>query len=188
MNENPTVEPRWPRKHPLRVGWHRWMICALLLFAAIINYVDRQVIGILKPTLTEAFGWTDERIYASIIFSFQLAYALGSLGAGRFMDAVGVRRGFALAVSLWSVAAAAHGLAGWVPHWQLPFLSLDVKTGFAVVMLTSGAAGLAVARFALGIGEGGRFPPRSRPLRNGFPKRSGRWPLASSTPGPTWAR
>src|SRR5512139_962442 len=84
-----------------RVGWHRWMICALLLFAAIVNYVDRQVIGILKPTLVETFGWSDERIYSSIIFSFQLAYAIGFVVAGRVMDTLGVRRGFALAVVLW---------------------------------------------------------------------------------------
>ena len=58
-------------------GWLRWMICALLLFGAVINYIDRQVIGILKPTLVETFGWSDERIYASIIFAFQLAYAIG---------------------------------------------------------------------------------------------------------------
>ena len=59
-----------------RIGYYRWHICALLFFAATINYVDRQVIGILKPTLTEAFGWNDERIYSSIVFSFQLAYAI----------------------------------------------------------------------------------------------------------------
>src|SRR4030095_14087549 len=92
-----------------RVGYYRWVICALLLFGAIINYIDRQVIGILKPTLVQTFGWSDERIYASIVFSFQLAYALGFMAAGRVMDALGVRRGFALAVTLWSVAAIAHG-------------------------------------------------------------------------------
>src|SRR5215211_5332040 len=83
------------------VGNYRWMICVLLLFAAIINYVDRQVIGILKPTLTDTFGWKDERIYSSIVFSFQLAYAIGFMVAGKFMDTVGVRRGFALAVTIW---------------------------------------------------------------------------------------
>src|SRR5688572_29884072 len=81
-----------------RIGNYRWMICVLLLFGAIINYVDRQVIGILKPDLEKIFGWTDERIYSSIVFSFQLAYALGFMVAGRVMDAIGVRRGFALAV------------------------------------------------------------------------------------------
>src|SRR5215208_8223214 len=94
-----------------RAGHYRWAICALLLFAAIINYVDRQVIGILKPSLVQTFGWSDERIYASIVFSFQLAYALGFMVAGRVMDTLGVRKGFALAVTLWSFAAMAHGAA-----------------------------------------------------------------------------
>lgn len=153
-------------------GYFRWTICALLLFAAIINYVDRQVIGILKPTLTQAFGWSDERIYSSIVFSFQLAYALGFVFAGRFMDAVGVRRGFAISVSLWSLAAAAHGLAGLVPDsWRLPMLNLDAATGFAWVTLSGGAVGLAVARFALGIGESGAFPASIKTVAEWFPKR-----------------
>ena len=80
-----------------RIGNYRWIICVVLLFSAIINYIDRQVIGILKPTLVETFGWSDERIYSSIIFSFQLAYAIGFIIAGRVMDGIGVRRGFALA-------------------------------------------------------------------------------------------
>lgn len=153
-------------------GYFRWTICALLLFAAIINYVDRQVIGILKPTLTEAFGWSDERIYSSIVFSFQLAYALGFVFAGRFMDAVGVRRGFAISVSLWSLAAAAHGLAAVVPaSWRLPMLNLDAATGFAWVTLTGGAVGLAAARFALGLGESGAFPASIKTVAEWFPKR-----------------
>ena len=75
-----------------RIGSFRWVIRALLLFAAVINYVDRQVIGILKPTLVEKFGWNDDRIYASIVFSFQFADALGFMAAGRVMDTLGVRR------------------------------------------------------------------------------------------------
>jgi len=153
-------------------GYFRWTICVLLLFAAIINYVDRQIIGILKPTLTEVFGWSDERIYSSIVFSFQLAYALGFVFAGRFMDAVGVRRGFAISVSVWSLAAAAHGLAGLVPEtWRLPMLNLDAATGFAWVTLAGGAVGLAVARFALGIGESGAFPASIKTVAEWFPKR-----------------
>src|SRR5215207_4904849 len=76
---------------PARVGRYRWVICALLFSAATINYIDRQVIGILKPTLVEKFGWSDERIYSSIVFSFQFAYALGFIFAGRVMDSLGVR-------------------------------------------------------------------------------------------------
>jgi ACS family hexuronate transporter-like MFS transporter len=91
----------------VRPGYCRWVVCGLLFFATTINYIDRQVIGILKPTLMKAFQWQDERIYAAIIFSFQFAYAIGLVVAGRVMDRIGIRRGFALAVVLWSFAAVA---------------------------------------------------------------------------------
>lgn len=152
-------------------GYFRWVICALLLFAAIINYVDRQVIGILKPTLTKEFGWTDERIYSSIVFCFQLAYALGFLAAGRLMDWIGVRRGFAIFVSVWSLAAMAHGLAGLAAAWTLPVLNLDAKTGFALVTLSGAAVGLALARFALGLGEAGAFPASIKAVAEWFPRK-----------------
>jgi ACS family hexuronate transporter-like MFS transporter len=160
-----------PDAHASRVGWYRWMICGLLLFAAIINYVDRQVIGILKPTLVDAFGWSDERIYSSIVFCFQLAYAIGFVFAGRVMDTLGVRRGFAISVTLWSIAAMAHGLAGYVTTWRLPVLNLDANTGFAVITLTGAAVGLAVARFALGLGESGAFPASIKTVAEWFPKK-----------------
>ncbi len=153
------------------VGYYRWVICVLLLFAAIINYVDRQVIGILKPTLSDAFGWKDERIYSSIVFSFQLAYAIGFMVAGKFMDTVGVRRGFALAVTIWSLAAVAHGAAGLVTGLNLPVLNLDANTGFAIVTLAGGAAGFALARFALGLGESGSFPASIKTVAEWFPKK-----------------
>lgn len=157
---------------PTRVGYYRWMICVLLLFAAIINYVDRQVIGILKPTLTEKFGWgVDERIYSSIVFSFQLAYAIGFIFAGRFMDAVGVRKGFAISVTLWSIAAAGHGMAAMVPNWTLPMLNLDAKTGFTFITLSGAAVGFAIARFALGLGEAGAFPASIKTVAEWFPKK-----------------
>lgn len=146
------------------------MICALLLFAAVINYVDRQIIGILKPDLMKEFGWSDERVYSSIVFCFQLAYAIGFLFAGRFMDAVGVRRGFAISVSLWSIAAMAHGLAHYFKG-SIPMLNLDSKTGFMLVTLTGAAAGLAIARFALGIGEAGAFPASIKTVAEWFPKK-----------------
>jgi MFS transporter, ACS family, hexuronate transporter len=154
-----------------RAGYYRWVICALLLFAAIINYIDRQVIGILKPTLVQTFGWSDERIYASIVFSFQLAYALGFMAAGRVMDTLGVRRGFALAVTLWSFAAMAHGAATWVTGLKLPVLNLDAKAGFTMLTLTGAAAGLALARFALGLGEAGSFPASIKTVAEWFPKK-----------------
>src|SRR5215204_23539 len=71
-----------------RVGHYRWMICALLFFAATVNYIDRQVLGILKPTLQAEFGWT-EIAYGWIVFSFQTAYAIGLLFVGSLMDKIG---------------------------------------------------------------------------------------------------
>ena len=71
-----------------KVGYYRWVICALLLVSYSIYYVDRQFIGILTPTLTDEFGWQDERIYAAIVFCFQLSYAIGMLLAGRIIDKI----------------------------------------------------------------------------------------------------
>ena len=150
---------------------YRWIICALLFFAATINYIDRQVIGILKTTLVSEFGWNDERIYAAIVFSFQLAYAIGLLLAGPVMDKLGTRRGLALAVVLWSVAAMAHGAADWFPGLRLPSLNLDATTGFSIVPLMGAAAGFALARFALGLGEAGNFPAAIKTVAEWFPRK-----------------
>src|SRR5438045_9573866 len=87
-----------------RRGHVRWVICAMLFLAATINYVDRQVIGLLKPTLQQQFTWS-EIDYANIVFAFQLAYAIGYAFAGRVVDRLGPQRGFSLAVLLWSIAA-----------------------------------------------------------------------------------
>src|SRR6476660_8026270 len=89
-----------------RIGRFRWTICGLLFLAATINYVDRQVIGILKPTLQAQFGWT-EIDYGDIVFAFQFAYAIGYLFAGRVMDQLGTKKGFSLALIIWSLAAMA---------------------------------------------------------------------------------
>jgi ACS family hexuronate transporter-like MFS transporter len=147
------------------------MICALLFFAATINYIDRQVIGILKPDLQREFGWTDERVYASIVFSFQLAYAVGFIFAGRIMDRLGTRTGFALAIILWSIAAVAHAAASLVPSLRLPVVNLDANTGFSVVTLVGAASGFAVARFFLGLGESGNFPASIKTVAEWFPRK-----------------
>jgi ACS family hexuronate transporter-like MFS transporter len=156
---------------PPRSSHYRWVICALLFFAATINYVDRQVIGILKPTLVAEFQWSDERIYAAIVFSFQLAYAIGLLLAGRVMDRIGIRLGFAISVILWSVAAVAHAAADWFPGLKLPTVNLDATTGFSVVLLSGAAAGFAIARLALGIGEAGNFPAAIKTVAEWFPRK-----------------
>jgi MFS transporter, ACS family, hexuronate transporter len=128
-----------------RVSHFRWVICALLFFATTINYIDRQVIGVLKPTLQNELGWT-ETDYGNIVFAFQLAYAAGYLATGRLMDRIGVRLGFSLAVMLWSIAAMGHGLVRSV-------------TGFCL------------ARFGLGLAEGGNFPAAIKTVSDWFPKK-----------------
>jgi ACS family hexuronate transporter-like MFS transporter len=129
------------------------------------------VIGILKPTLVTEFGWQDERIYAAIVFSFQLAYAIGLLLAGRVMDRLGTRRGFTIAVVVWSIAAVGHAMADWFPWMKLPTLNLDATTGFSIVMLSGAAAGFALMRFLLGLGEAGNFPASIKTVAEWFPKK-----------------
>ncbi len=128
-----------------RVGYFRWAVCALLFAAATINYIDRQVIGILKPTLQAQIGF-NEIDYGNIVFSFQLAYAIGLILVGMLMDRLGTRAGFSLAVVVWSIAAMAHAWARSV-------------------------AGFAAARFALGLGESGNFPASIKTVAEWFPKR-----------------
>jgi len=126
-------------------GHYRWVICALLFFAATVNYIDRQVIGLLKPTLQSELGW-NEIDYSNIVFAFQMAYAIGLLVVGRIMDWLGTRKGFSLAVFLWSLAAMAHALA---------------RSVF----------GFGAARFALGLGESGSFPASIKSIAEWFPKK-----------------
>ncbi|HRE84606.1 MAG TPA: MFS transporter, partial [Opitutaceae bacterium] len=156
---------------PFRTAHARWIICTLLLVAATINYIDRQIIGILKPTLTEEFGWSDERIYAGIVFSFQFAYAIGMLLAGPFIDRVGLRKGFTVAIIIWSVAAVGHAFAHKIPSLSLPSLVIDPKLGLAFITLTGAAAGFALMRFVLGMGEAGNFPAAIKTVAEWFPKR-----------------
>jgi len=147
-----------------RTGHFRWYVCALLFFASTINYVDRQVISILKPDLQALFGWS-ERDYGWIAMAFQAAYAIGFMGAGRVMDRLGVRLGLSIAIVVWSLSAMAHAAA------------LVFGPSAAVVLgylgLTSGAsvAGFIVARFALGLGESGNFPAAIKTVAEWFPRR-----------------
>src|SRR4029434_3247355 len=93
-----------------RIGRYRWVICALLFFATTVNYVDRQVLGILAKDLKTSIGWT-EVDYGNIVAAFNAAYAFGLLLAGRLMDRVGTRIGYSLAIIWWSLAAMGHALA-----------------------------------------------------------------------------
>jgi MFS transporter, ACS family, aldohexuronate transporter len=145
-----------------RAGYFRWTICALLFLAATINYVDRQVIGLLKPTLQQQFGW-NEIDYADIVFAFQLAYAIGFVFAGRMIDRLGTKLGFSLALLVWSIAAIAHA--------EAPTFGPAVAGLLGVVGLTySGSvAGFIAARFALGLGESANFPASIKTVAEWFP-------------------
>jgi ACS family hexuronate transporter-like MFS transporter len=145
-------------------GHYRWVICGLLFFAATINYIDRQVISILKPTLQAEFGWS-EIDYGDIVFAFQLAYAIGLLLSGRIIDRIGAKLGFAIAIVLWSVAAMAHAEAA--------VFGPAVAAVFALAGLAYSAsvAGFIAARFALGIGEAGNFPASIKVVAEWFPRR-----------------
>jgi ACS family hexuronate transporter-like MFS transporter len=154
-----------------RAGYLRWGICGLLLVSTTINYVDRQVIGILKPTLVQEFGWSDERIYAAIVVCFQVAYAIGLFFGGRVVDRVGLRIGFVSAVVLWSFAAAGHAVAHRLGGFELPAIVIDAKLGFAVLTLGGAAAGFALMRFLLGLGEAVNFPASIKTVAEWFPKK-----------------
>jgi MFS transporter, ACS family, hexuronate transporter len=149
----------------LRAGGNlRWIICALLFFAATINYIDRQVIGILKPTLQKEFGWSETN-YADIVFAFQLAYAIGLLLAGRVIDKVGTKLGFTIAIIVWSVAAMAHAEATVFGPVVATLLSAFGLT------YTASVAGFMFARLLLGLGEAGNFPAAIKVVAEWFPKR-----------------
>ncbi|WP_313804251.1 MFS transporter [Sphingobium sp.] len=126
-------------------GRYRWVIVALLFAATAINYVDRQMIGVLKPTLAKDMNWS-ETDYANIVFWFQAAYAVGYLSFGRIVDAIGARLGYAVAVTIWTVAHVAHGGV----HGVMQF---------------------ALARFGLGIGESGNFPAGIKAVTEWFPQK-----------------
>src|SRR6266576_2561956 len=123
----------------------RWTVVALLFGATTVNYIDRQVLGILAPTLTRELGWR-ETDYAAIVSWFSVAYGFGLLAMGRFMDLVGVRVGLSLAVALWSLAAMGHAL---------------VRT----------VGGFGAARALLGLGESGNFPAAVKSVAEWFPRR-----------------
>ena len=127
-----------------RLGRVRWTICAMLFVATSINYMDRQVIAILKPTLQQSIGLT-EVSYGYIVDAFQIAYALGLLAAGRLIDKLGTRIGYMLMMAVWSLSAMGHALA-----------STAMEFGFA--------------RFFLGLGESGNFPAAIKTVAEWFPQ------------------
>jgi len=135
-----------PRTIPLEPGGrYRWSICALLFFVITINYVDRQVIGVLKPLIQEDLGWS-EVDYGNIVTAFQASYAVGLLVVGRLLDRVGTRLGVAITLGIWSIAAMLHGAA----HTVLQFV---------------------LARTVLGVAEAGAYPGSVKSVAEWFPRK-----------------
>jgi ACS family hexuronate transporter-like MFS transporter len=141
----PAIPPAVPVEAASPIGRRRWLICGLLFFATSVNYMDRQVIGLLKPTLQLQFGWTEVG-YSNIVLAFQFAYGAGLLFIGKLIDKLGTRKGFSLAVLVWSIAAMSHAAASSVFQF-------------------------AMARFSLGLGEAGSFPASVKAVAEWFPKR-----------------
>lgn len=127
------------------VGNYRWTIVALLFFATTINYLDRQVIGLLKPSLEADFHWS-EKDYSNIVMAFSAAYAAGLLFFGRVIDFIGVKRGYTISIIGWSIAAMMHALA-------------------------TSTIGFAAVRALLGLGESGNFPAAIKSIAEWFPKK-----------------
>ncbi len=128
-----------------KIRKYRWTVVALLFFATTINYLDRQVIGLLKPTLEAEFHWS-EIDYSNIVMAFSAAYALGLIIFGRFIDTIGTKLGYIISIIVWSIAAIGHALA---------------RSTF----------GFMTARIALGLGESGNFPAAIKAIAEWFPKK-----------------
>ncbi len=128
-----------------KLGHYRWTVCGLLFFATTINYIDRQVLGILAPVLQKEIGWNQIE-YGYIVTAFQAAYAIGLISVGRLIDKIGTKIGYGISIFVWSLAAMAHAL---------------VNTVF----------GFGFARFLLGLGESGNFPAAIKATAEWFPKK-----------------
>ena len=167
------------------VGNYRWTICGLLFFATTLNYMDRQVLALLLPTLQDpvkGIGLTQVQ-YGMIVSIFSCAYAVGLLLAGSMIDRIGTKKGYAAAVVLWSFAAISHffvtipgitdklGIAGHFVARVLEHVPLIGKSGWIVSIGTlSGAViGFCLVRFLLGLGEAGNFPAAVKTTAEWFP-------------------
>ncbi|OWW19545.1 MFS transporter [Noviherbaspirillum denitrificans] len=130
-------------RNAFAIGKVRWTMLAMVFFATTLNYIDRAALGIMQPVLAKAMSWTAQD-YANINFWFQAGYAIGYVLQGRLIDRIGVKTGFAMAVLVWSAAAAAHGMVASV-------------------------VGFMVCRFVLGLAEAGNYPSCIKTIRQWFP-------------------
>ena len=150
---------------PQPIGKYRWTICALLFFATTVNYLDRQVLSLLHPTLEEEFGWSNTD-YSNILAAFQFIYAVSMLFAGRIIDRLGTKWGFAVAIIVWSIAAILHAVALPLGEGAVTVLGLFGVTGLSVSVV-----GFIIARAMLGFGEAGNFPAAIKATAEYFPKK-----------------
>jgi len=141
----------------MNITKYRWRICALLFFATTINYLDRQVLGLLKPDLAAQFHWT-EADYSYIVMVFTACYAIGIVFSGKVVDKIGVKAGYGLAVLLWSIAACGHAF---------------VRSTF----------GFGVARAFLGFAESGSFPCAVKTVSEWFPRKEQAFAVGILTSG-----
>ena len=172
MNETKTskystvVEPSFVTSAlPAKITKYRWTICALLFFATTVNYLDRQVLSLLHTQLTEEFNWTNTD-YANITAAFQFVYALSMLFAGRVVDKLGTKWGFAVAIIVWSLGAILHAKAIPIGHGLVSVLGIVGVTGISFSVL-----GFIFSRAVLAIGESGNFPAAIKATAEYFPKK-----------------
>lgn len=153
---------------------YRWVICCLLFFATTINYMDRQIIGLLKTDLATEFHW-DESHYGWITGIFSLVYAISMIFVGGFVDRVGTKKGYAWAIAIWSGGACLHATCGIVTEWYtgienasgLVHASGEVVKTISIVSLFT----FIVARIVLAVGEAGNFPSAIKATAEYFPKK-----------------
>jgi ACS family hexuronate transporter-like MFS transporter len=153
---------------------YRWTICSLLFLATTINYLDRQVMSLLQPILAEEFHWTDSD-YGTITAIFSLAYAISMLFAGRFIDKLGTKKGYAWAIAFWSLAAMLHAVCGLATEWWTGIpdaKGLTDATGPIVATISMVSVVMfVIARILLAFGESANFPAAIKATAEYFPKR-----------------
>jgi MFS transporter, ACS family, hexuronate transporter len=148
-----------------KIGKYRWTICGLLFFATTVNYLDRQVLSLLQPYLAERFSWSNTD-YANITSVFQFGYALSMLFAGRIIDKLGTKKGYAWAIIIWSLAAMVHAFA--IPIGE----TISVMLGwFGIAGFSISVLGFMFSRAVLAFGEAGNFPAAIKATAEYFPKK-----------------
>lgn len=153
---------------------YRWTICTLLFFATTVNYMDRQVLSLLQGDLEKIFHWTKSD-YGTITSIFSLSYAISMLFAGRFIDKVGTKKGYAWAIGIWSLGACIHALCGLVTQRYVSIDStqglVDVPTSMIPIIASVSVFCFVIARVVLAVGEAGNFPAAIKATAEYFPKK-----------------